>query len=423
MSVFIAGILWIVPNRNSQLNAHREPQRIASLKYGADATWRDGSSPPDGTAFSEGQVLELASGQAQVSISCGAEVVMRGPCSIKLASPNELLLRDGMLCVQLANWTTDFTVATDSVQIVDLGKQFVVVAHGDSGEVEAHAIDGKLRVQSKNAAVDERYGVLVTEGEAIRIQPSSNTPMRIKANGRLFDANLDDSRPYKPIEIYNTGRGLTPGDEDPHWRIVRSSADDFGGPRYAVACRQYTNIYLPNDPAVSQWISVTNPVDDNCPPNTMYTFETEFDLSNYDLSTVTIVAHVLADNGVMGVRINGQYVAFRPWSAVYGLFDTYRKIEITDGFVQGVNRIQFDVWNSIVMSYPNNHNPMALRVEWQAFGRLKQRAIAQVRPPDNVEMASRLRFIYVSDRLLLSQLRKTPAASQPGAWFVDLAKR
>jgi hypothetical protein len=284
-----------------------------------------------------------------------------------------------LLCVQLADWTNGFTVATDSVQILDLGKQFVVSADAKSGAIEAHAIDGKLRVQTTNVPVDKRYGLLVTEGEAIRIQPASNTSMRLKANGHLFDTSLDDSRPYKPVEIFNTGRGLTPGDEDPHWRIVNSSADDFSGPRYALACRQFPDLYLPNDPARSQWISTSNPVG-NCPPNSMYTYETEFDLTGYDLSTVTIVAHVLADNGVMGVRINGHSVAFKPWSAVYGVFDTYRKIEITEGFVDGVNRIQFDVWNSIVMSYPNENNPMALRVEWQAYGRLKSRTAARHLP-------------------------------------------
>jgi hypothetical protein len=142
-------------------------------------------------------------------------------------------------------------------------------------------------------------------------------------------------------------------------------------------------MYLPNDPAVSQWISVKNPVDKGCPPNTMYTFETEFDLTDYDLSTVTIVGHVLADNGVMGVRVNGQVAPFKPWSAVYGLFDTYRKIEITSGFVEGVNRIQFDVWNSIVMSYPEEDNPMAFRVEWQAYGRLKRRGPGPLLPSDD----------------------------------------
>jgi hypothetical protein len=379
IGLLIAGILWVRPREASPLNAQREPQLIASLKNSSQAKWRDGLSLPNGAQFSEGQVLELVEGHAQVSVSCGAEVVMRGPCSVQLVASNQLLLREGLVCVQLADWTDGFTVATESVQILDLGKQFVVSAEAKSGAVEAHAIDGKLRVQTTNVPLDKRYGMLVTEGEAIRIQPASNTSMRLKANGRLFDTSLDVSRPYKPVEIHNTGRGLTAGDEDPHWRIVNSSANDFGRARYAVACRAYENMYLPNDPAVSQWISTSNPVG-NCPPDTMYTFETEFNLTGYDLSTVTIVAHVLADNGVMGVHINGHSVAFKPWSAVYGQFDTYRKIEIADGFVEGVNRIQFDVWNSIVMSYPNENNPMALRVEWQAFGRMKSRTGARSVP-------------------------------------------
>jgi hypothetical protein len=380
VGLLVAGILWMRSGAGSPLNAQREPQLIASLKSSSQAKWRDGLSLPGGAQFSEGQVLDLVEGHAQVSVSCGAEVVMRGPCSIQLLAPNRVLLRGGLLCVQLADWTGGFTVATDSVQILDLGKQFVVSADAKTGTVEAHAIDGKLRVQSTNVPADQRYGLLVTQGEAIRIQPASNTSMRLKADGRLFDTSLDDSRPYKPIEIHNTGRDLTPGDEDPHWRIINSSAGDFGGPRYAVTCRPYLNMYLPNDPALSQWISIVNPVDKGCPPNTMYTFETEFDLTDYDLSTVTVVAHVLADNGVMGVRINGQAVPFKPWSAVYGLFDTYRKIEITSGFVEGVNRIQFDVWNSIVMSYPEEDNPMALRVEWQGYGRLKQRGAERLLP-------------------------------------------
>jgi len=368
----LAGALWMRSGRIVPLNAQREPQLIASLKNSTDAKWRDGLSLPAGVQFSEGQVLELSEGHAQVSVSCGAEVVMKGPCAIQLLAPNRVLLREGLLCVQLADWTGGFTVATESVQIVDLGKQFVVSADAKTGTVEAHAIDGKLRVQSTNTATDKRFGLLVTQGEAIRIQPASNTSMRLKADERLFDANLDDSRPYKPIEIHNTGGGLMPGDEDPHWRIINSSATEFRGAKYAVTCSQYTNLYLPNDPAVSQWISIMNPVDKGCPPNTMYTFETEFDLTDYDLSTVTVVAHLLADNGVMGVRINGQAVPFKPWSDVYGIFDSYRKIEITSGFVDGVNRIQFDVWNSIIMSYPEEDNPMALRVEWQAYGRLKR---------------------------------------------------
>ena len=31
---------------------------------------------------------------------------------------------------------------------------------------------------------------------------------------------MGDNPPFKPILIHNTGKGLVPGDEDPHWRIT-----------------------------------------------------------------------------------------------------------------------------------------------------------------------------------------------------------
>jgi hypothetical protein len=102
----------------------------------------------------------------------------------------------------------------------------------------------------------------------------------------------------------------------------------------------------------------------------MYTFETEFDLAAYDLSTVTLVAQVMADNGVTAVRINGQPVKFKPWvESVRTVYNKFHNIEINGDFVQGINKIQFDVWNGINGYYPESKNPMAMRVEWQAFGR------------------------------------------------------
>ena len=36
---------------------------------------------------------------------------------------------------------------------------------------------------------------------------------------------------------------------------------------------------------------------------------------------------------------------------------------------RGTNTIEFDVWNGIDQYAPEAANPVALRVEWQAFGR------------------------------------------------------
>jgi hypothetical protein len=194
--------------------------------------------------------------------------------------------------------------------------------------------------------------------------------VRLRADERLIESRLDDSQPFKPVPIFNTGRGLVTGDEDPHWRLVSSTADDFIAPSYAVVCKT-TRSYLPNDASMSQWISSID-YKHGLLPNSMYTFETEFDLTGYDPTTVTIVAQVLADNGVIAVRLNGQSLALKPWihNAPSQDYNEFHKVEINGSFVKGINKIQFDVWNGIIPRRSEDRNPMALRVEWRAFGRV-----------------------------------------------------
>ena len=102
-----------------------------------------------------------------------------------------------------------------------------------------------------------------------------------------------------------------------------------------------------------------------------FTFETTFDLTGYDMSTVTVAAQVIADNGVRAVRINGQPVPIQAWelNEMQQYFNKFCVVEIKDGFVPGVNNVEFDVWNGVDRYTPDGPNPMSLRVEWQAYGR------------------------------------------------------
>ena len=109
-----------------------------------------------------------------------------------------------------------------------------------------------------------------------------------------------------------------------------------------------------------------------CLPNAPFTFQTTFDLSGYDLSTVVVLADILADNGVRAVRVNGKSVDLTPWrdNQPGQEFHRFRRAEIVEGFVLGKNVIEIEVWNGIYRDgKPDpSPNPMALRVEWQAFG-------------------------------------------------------
>ncbi len=372
VTMTVVGLGIALLRETGQIEAFREPQPIATLTSDDEAEW---SKHPwtSGASLMEGDVLELVRGRAQVSMACGAELVLKAPCSVDLSSSDAVLLRNGLLSVSMADWTSNFTIDTGSARVAYSGKRLVVNADAKRGTIEAHAIDGGLRIRTVHLREDERRGLLVSSGEGIRIHSASRELKRIKANKELFDPGFAATGPFKPLDIHNTGKGLAVGDEDPCWRIVRSSDRGLKTPRFAIVRAPVPEGYLPGVPEMSQWLSVDSPSDSCCTSNAMYTFETEFDLTGYDLSSVTLIANVLADNGVTGVRINGERVEFTPWIDHHreAVFNAYRKIEIKTGFVAGVNRIEFDVWNSIIFVDANLPNPMAFRVEWQAFGRLK----------------------------------------------------
>ena len=100
-----------------------------------------------------------------------------------------------------------------------------------------------------------------------------------------------------------------------------------------------------------------------------------------------IAGQVLADNGVRAIRINSEPVTVQPWDDnEFGQSFTrnrFRMIEIQRGFVPGVNKIEIDVWNGVYQleEMKDEPNPIALRVEFQAYGRLiDSEAKAAVQP-------------------------------------------
>jgi hypothetical protein len=137
--------------------------------------------------------------------------------------------------------------------------------------------------------------------------------------------------------------------------------------------------YAPNEPERSQWISVAKDLRPGGLPNSLFTFETTFDLSGFDLETVTVAAQILADNGVRAIRINGEPAPVEPWddNQPDQLFhrNRFRIVEIRRGFVPGLNKLEIDVWNGIYNKegMKADPNPVSARVEFQAFGRLEGR--------------------------------------------------
>lgn len=358
------------PSNPTPLVAFRPPQPVASICQLEGAKWAGETTYALGELLVEGQTLTLEEGLAYISFASGAELVMHSPSTLSLQSGDRATLTHGNVTVLAAEWASGFQVDTETLKVVDLGTKFWVSAD-ESGSVEAHVVEGQVRVEPLTSKLAGRRSLLLSQGEGVRVEHQGDPLRRLVAQQVGFAAEFSDFRPYRPIPIHNTGVGLAWGDEDSRWRIVAGpSGGDYAGPQYAVVC-QPDEEYLANVPDRSQWIAATENLRPGCTPNSTYTFETHFDLSGFDLSTVVIVGQLLADNGIKAVRINGEPIEFTPWvdNAPNQKFHKFRKVEIKQGLVSGRNKIEVDLWNGIYSSGGPSPNPMALRAEWEAYGR------------------------------------------------------
>ena len=88
-----------------------------------------------------------------------------------------------------------------------------------------------------------------------------------------------------------------------------------------------------------------------------YTYRTTFDLTGFDISTVSISGQLVADNYIAAIRINGFDIGFQTPGQVGFAFAPF---SLPSGhYVSGVNTLEFIVYNTP----PNGGNPSGLRVE------------------------------------------------------------
>ncbi len=375
--IAVCGGFWLksLPDATSETaNVHqyslfRPPQPVATVTSLTDATWGNGGDYEIRDTLDERQQLELLTGTAQLSMACGADIVLQAPCTIVLAADDLVVLKAGKLTAQAAEWATGFVVETAGLRITDLGTRFAVSADA-SGIAEAHVLAGEVLAEPMKEHRPKRSSMRLKSGEAIRVSVPQATIDLIAAQRAQFVDTLKIFRPLRPIEIWNSGFGQEIGKNDPRWQITSGDPAHGPYPRPAIV-NPGDPSYLDNRPDASQWISVHDEVHPGITPETIHTFETRFDLTGYDLETVHIVGLFLVDDAINALRINGRPVQYERWVTTWDVYDfkSFHPITITEGFVPGENVISIDVYNSPSRpEHPMHPNPMAMRVEWQAFG-------------------------------------------------------
>ncbi len=371
----------VAPTGVRQMSMEKPPAPVATLSSAKGAVWEDRQLQV-GQQLCETESVKLLQGAARISVGFGAEIVANAPCEMTFLSSKRIHLHQGTVGVDVATWAKGFTVVTDEMDIVDLGTTFTVTA-SPRGNSETTVLKGVVRVHPSTVQNEKRRGLLVTEGQQVLVDETGlrKTIKLTQSNQLLSRLDFGTSKPYQPVVLNNSGLGLSEGDEDLHWRVVAGPGENFVAPQFATVCVAHER-YLANDPDASQWISIADW--ESATPNSTYTFQTEFKLDDYDLSTMRLFGRFLADNGVAAVRVNGEPVPVQSWvdNVTYQMFghSQFRFVNITDGLVAGQNTIEIDVLNGEMvqgkvgdMKHRAVPNPMALRVEWYAFGRKQQR--------------------------------------------------
>ncbi len=141
---------------------------------------------------------------------------------------------------------------------------------------------------------------------------------------------------WVPIELFNTGKGLKEGEPDPHWQLVARSDDPHFKPRPAMVSRVGKELWLANEPARSQWISLAGDAS-ALPDNVTYTFRTTFKLVGVTPGSAVLRVRFIADNQVQAIRLNGREISV-PDNDSQPPFTLFQPFSVREGFVEGTTR-------------------------------------------------------------------------------------
>lgn len=157
--------------------------------------------------------------------------------------------------------------------------------------------------------------------------------------------------------LYSTGVAPVDG-IDSHWTVNGGSAfvTDASGWPFAGGTPWIA------DTAQSAWISPSaSYAGGGSDPGGFYIFSTQFNLTGYDLSTVSIIVHAAVDNQITNLLLNGVSVHV---SAPINGFVLELPFTLTSGFSQGWNRLDF-----VTLNIPQDTpNPNGLNVRFESSG-------------------------------------------------------
>lgn len=151
-------------------------ESVARLSGAKDCHWSGVALQP-GEELHRGQQLQLASGFAEITFDSGAQVTLEGPATLDLDSAWEAVLQRGTLKANVPAEAVGFRVSNPSVNVVDLGTEFSMVAD-EGGATEVFVLKGAVETTARDAAGNEERPVVLRERQARRFARAGGQEVR-----------------------------------------------------------------------------------------------------------------------------------------------------------------------------------------------------------------------------------------------------
>ena len=350
---------------------------VARVSGTADCQWADATDEiSEGSYLPLGRSVTLTAGLVEVTYDSGAVVLLQGPCRYQVQSPRSGFLSVGALTARVESARGSpvskdepaFMVCTPTAVVSDLGTEFGVQVDG-SGASRADVFRGKIRVCLAAERSTNGHSVELGENQSAQVERGGKDRVQLTRIVPAPDMYVRRIPKRTPLKLANTGAELKEGAADPRWQISsRSDAPSFA-PRPATVAtvrvlraaddpgREYVT-HLPNDPKQSQWISLTN--DGEVSNNVTYTFRTTLDLKDFSPKSAVVRMRYLVDDRLTKVRLNGQPIELPPVPSKS--FMEWRELKISEGFVEGPNVLEIDVYNEDAVA-TRAASPMMFRAE------------------------------------------------------------
>ena len=139
---------------------------VARLSGARECRWAGVALTP-GAELRRGQRIELQSGFAEITFDCGAQLTLEGPASLDVGSAWDAVLHRGTLKASVPPEAIGFRVSNPSVEVVDLGTEFSMVAD-ESGATEVFVLQGAVETSARDAAGNNLGSVVLREKQARR---------------------------------------------------------------------------------------------------------------------------------------------------------------------------------------------------------------------------------------------------------------